>query len=215
MKNLSYHPFLQVSDHWRFDVSFYRKNLEYHGFPDGVDYLMFKNTTVNGVFYHHGAISTSDNYTIEVSTDGSCVVVSTTSLVQEETVVYSRNELGRGALSYIDGGTNTTAINPRRRGEPVVNYVHFPAGMCQTLHTHPSQRVGFVLKGNGVVELNNHKHYNVNEGEAFLMDRLELHNFITPDEDVVLLVWAPDSDAGATDSDNALLNRTYVGLKRD
>ena len=54
-----------------------------------------------------------------------------------------------GNLSYMDGGTNSTAIEPARLGLPVVNYVHFPEGMNQTLHTHPSQRIGLVLTGTG------------------------------------------------------------------
>ena len=118
-----------------------------------------------------------------------------------------------GNLSYIDGGTNTTAINPGRLGDPVVNYVHFPKNMYQTLHTHPSHRIGLVIKGNGKVELDNDV-YDVVEGETFLMRRNELHNFVTTDSEVILYVFAPDSGTGATDEINPLKIRTYIGQQR-
>lgn len=214
MMNLAFNPYHRVQDHWTFNCQFYRKNSSAHGhIIQGTHYLIFKDTVINNVHYKYGAMVTSKDYNLTVGPKGSCVSIEVGNLHHDETVIYSREELTKGALSYIDGGTNTTAIHPRRKGEPVINYAHFPPGMNQTLHTHPSQRIGFCLKGNGAVELGNGSSYNVKEGEAFLMSRLELHNFVTTDEDVVLLVWAPDSDAGATDTDNALLNRTYVGQR--
>jgi mannose-6-phosphate isomerase-like protein (cupin superfamily) len=123
---------------------------------------------------------------------------------------YVQNELDIGNLTYIDGGTNTTAIGPSRLGDPVVNYVHFPANMYQTLHTHPSHRIGLIIKGQGKVELDNEL-YDVVEGETFFMRRNELHNFVTTDGEVILYVFAPDSGTGPTDEINPLKIRTYIG----
>ena len=86
--------------------------------------------------------------------------------------------------------------------------------MYQTLHTHPSHRIGLILKGNGRIELNNNQYYEVREGEAFFMRRNELHNFISRKEDVILFVFAPDSGDGPTDEINPLKIRTYIGQKR-
>jgi quercetin dioxygenase-like cupin family protein len=120
-----------------------------------------------------------------------------------------------GNLSYIDGGTNTTAVNPGRLGDPVINYVHFPAGMKQTLHTHPSHRIGMVLKGRGGVQLDHAQLFGLKQGDVFFMQRNELHNFMCPfDEDVVLFVFAPDSGTGPTDEVNPLKIRTYIGQQR-
>lgn len=215
MMNLVKNPSVHLADHWSFEVTYYRPNLEPTINPtSGTNYVMVKNCVVNNELWHYGCFSSSDTtFEISVLPGGSCIHIHMGGLSHSETQIYKRKILNRGSLSYIDNGTNTTAINPRRRGEPVINYVHFPAGMTQTLHTHPSQRIGLVLKGNGRVELQDGNYYYVNEGEGFYMERLEVHNFITENEDVVLFVWAPDSDAGASDSDNALLNRTYVGQR--
>jgi mannose-6-phosphate isomerase-like protein (cupin superfamily) len=131
-----------------------------------------------------------------------------------ESRIFIQEEMDIGNLTYMDGGSNSTAINPGRLGDPVINYVHFPAGMYQTLHTHPSHRIGLILKGNGRVELDNEEMFPINEGEVFFMRRNELHNFITDDEDVLLFVFAPDSGTGPTDEVNPLKIRTYVGQQR-
>ena len=93
----------------------------------------------------HGAVATSGHFTIR-SGLGSAVVIEYLGLHLLESRYYIQEKLDQGNLSYIDGGTNTTAINPGRLGDPVINYVHFPAHMYQTLHTHPSHRVGLILK---------------------------------------------------------------------
>lgn len=161
----------------------------------------------------HGAVATSGHFTIR-SGLGSAVVIEYLGLHLLESRYYIQEKLDQGNLSYIDGGTNTTAINPGRLGDPVINYVHFPAHMYQTLHTHPSHRVGLILKGNGRVELDNHEYFSVPEGSAFFMRRNTLHNFICDDQDVILFVFAPDSGTGPTDEVNPLKIRTYIGQQR-
>jgi quercetin dioxygenase-like cupin family protein len=87
--------------------------------------------------------------------------------------------------------------------------------MYQTLHTHPSHRVGMVLKGRGSIELDEGKVFDLNQGDVFFMQRNALHNFMCPfNEDVVLFVFAPDSGTGPTDEVNPLKIRTYVGQQR-
>lgn len=215
MINLAKHPYVQIIDNWSFEIQYFRENMEstIKATP-GTNYIMVKNCVVDGMLQPYSCFSSSmESHDFSVMPGGACIAINIGGISHSETQMYRRKSLSRGALSYIDNGTNTTAIHPRRRGEPVINYVHFPANMTQTLHTHPSQRVGLVLKGKGKVELKDGSYYYINEGEGFYMERLEVHNFITEDEEVVLFVWAPDSDAGATDSDNALLNRTYVGQR--
>ena len=154
------------------------------------------------------------SFTIECEEDSSACIVDFPGLSLLETRIFIQECLDMGNLSYMDGGTNTTAINPGRLGDPVINYVHFPAHMYQTLHTHPSHRVGLVIRGNGKIELDNKEFYDINEGEIFFMRRNCLHNFICEDEDVVVFVWSPDSGTGPTDEVNPLKIRTYVGQQR-
>jgi len=161
----------------------------------------------------NAAFCVNNHFTIKCGL-GNAVVIEYKGLHLLESRYYVQEELGMGNLSYIDGGTNTTAVNPGRLGDPVINYVHFPAGMQQTLHTHPSHRVGLILKGSGLVELD-HEDFHLERGDVFFMQRNVLHNFTCPfNEDVVLFVFAPDSGTGPTDEINPLKVRTYVGQQR-
>ena len=169
------------------------------------DNIKFEN--VNAAFV------VNNHFTIKCGA-GSAVVIKYPGLHLLESRYYVQNTLSMGNLSYMDGGTNTTAVNPGRLGDPVINYVHFPAGMYQTLHTHPSHRVGIVLQGSGLIELDNGDHQ-LKQGDVFFMQRNVLHNFTCPyNEDVVLFVFAPDSGTGPTDEVNPLKIRTYVGQQR-
>ena len=181
-------------------------------------YVMMRNASFESkdisLSYKYGCVNTRDPFTIECEEDSSACIVDFPGLSLLETRIFIQECLDMGNLSYMDGGTNTTAINPGRLGDPVINYVHFPAHMYQTLHTHPSHRVGLVIRGNGKIELDNKEFYDINEGEIFFMRRNCLHNFICEDEDVVVFVWSPDSGTGPTDEINPLKVRTYVGQQR-
>lgn len=54
-----------------------------------------------------------------------------------------------GRLRYIDGCTDSLLIAPIKKGDPCLNLLHFPPGVVQTMHTHPSIRIGLVAKGEG------------------------------------------------------------------
>ncbi len=161
----------------------------------------------------NAALAVNNHFTVKCG-QGTAVVIEYLGVKLLESRYYVQDKLGMGNLSYMDGGTNTTAINPGRLGDPVINYVHFPAGMKQTLHTHPSHRVGMVLEGRGQVELDD-DNFELIPGDVFFMQRNVLHNFTCPyNEDVVLFVFAPDSGTGPTDEVNPLKIRTYVGQQR-
>ena len=183
----------------------------------GTWYIMLQNASYysdNIKFENvNAAFAVNNHFTIKTGT-GSAAVIKYPGLHLLESRYYVQNTLDMGNLSYIDGGTNTTAINPGRLGDPVINYVHFPAGMTQTLHTHPSHRVGMVLKGQGLVELDS-DNFELSQGDVFFLKRNIFHNFMCPyDQDVILLVFAPDSGTGPTDEVNPLKIRTYVGQQR-
>jgi len=203
---------IEVRDRWVFDLTPITNKLQKFE-PTGTDYVIMKDGSFkqnNIAFVNvNGAFCINSSYTVS----GEGVVISYPGLRLLESRYYVQNKLDIGNLTYIDGGTNTTAINPSRLGDPVVNYVHFPANMHQTLHTHPSHRIGVIIKGKGKVELDNEL-YEVLEGETFFMRRNELHNFITEDSEVILYVFAPDSGTGPTDEINPLKIRTYIGQQR-
>lgn len=183
----------------------------------GTYYIMLQNASyyADGVSFEkcNAAFTVNNHFTIKCG-QGTAVVIEYPGLHLLESRYYVQDQLGMGNLSYMDGGTNTTAVNPGRLGDPVINYVHFPAGMHQTLHTHPSHRIGIVLRGRGRIELDNGD-FDLSLGDVFFMQRNALHNFTCPyNEDVVLFVFAPDSGTGPTDEVNPLKIRTYVGQQR-
>ncbi len=184
---------------------------------DGTYYVLLQNASYyadNAKFESvNAAFAVNNHFTVKTGA-GSAAVIEYPGLHLLESRYYVQDHLDQGNLSYIDGGTNTTAVNPGRLGDPVVNYVHFPAGMSQTLHTHPSHRVGLVLKGRGFIELDK-GNFEVHQGTVFFMQRNVLHNFMCPyGQDVVLFVFAPDSGTGPTDEVNPLKIRTYIGQQR-
>src|SRR5262249_47328547 len=54
-----------------------------------------------------------------------------------------------GRLRYIDGCTDSLLIPPVLRGDPCLNLLHLPPSTRQTPHTHPSLRIGLVVRGTG------------------------------------------------------------------
>lgn len=161
----------------------------------------------------NAALAVNNHFTVKCGS-GTAIIIEYLGIRLLESRYFVQDKLGMGNLSYIDGGTNTTAVNPGRLGDPVINYVHFPDGMRQTLHTHPSHRVGIILQGCGTVELDD-SDFPLKQGDVFFMQRNVLHNFTCPhNQDVILFVFAPDSGTGPTDEVNPLKIRTYVGQQR-
>lgn len=117
-----------------------------------------------------------------------------------------------GALSYIDGCSNTNLISPIRNGDACLNYLYFPPGTVQSLHTHPSVRIGVVLSGEGVAVCPDDPQTEVPlvPGTVFLLDRHTLHAFNTGDSHMSLFAFHPDSEAGPTDEGNPMKVRTYL-----
>jgi quercetin dioxygenase-like cupin family protein len=207
-----------VNDRWPLNLIKLEANTARKFSPQGTDYVLLRNAGFVNPHVEYksvnGAICTASSYNVVCGENSSAVIIQYPGLKLLEDRFYVQRVLSQGNLSYMDGGTNTTAVNPGRLGDPVVNYVHFPAGMQQTLHTHPSHRIGLVLKGRGVVELDK-EDFALEEGDAFYLRRNTLHNFTCPyDQDVVLFVFAPDSGTGPTDEVNPLKIRTYIGQQR-
>lgn len=215
----------QVRDIWNYDIQVVKGvNTTYINNDEfiGTSYLMGKDCSVNlrsgwSVDNNDFVGQTGSEFTVETYDEKSTFAhIKFYGLsMNDERLFIPHDDNTKGNLSYMDGGTNTTAINPGRLGLPVINYVHFPAGMQQTLHTHPSQRIGLVLSGKGEIELDNNVMFPIKAGDCWVMERNVLHNFMcNQDEDVILFVFSPDSGTGPTDEVNPLKVRTYVGQQR-
>lgn len=116
---------------------------------------------------------------------------------------------GVGRLRYIDGCSDTLLIAPPLRGDPCFNLLHFPAGIDQTKHTHPTIRAGLIHDGRGWC----HTALGTEElspGRMFILFPDAVHAFATTDSDMTLTVFHPDTDFGPTHEDHPMLRRTIV-----
>lgn len=117
-----------------------------------------------------------------------------------------------GRLCYIDGARDTVLQAPWRLGEACLNALYVPAGVHQTMHTHPSTRIGIILDGMGRCETPERVH-DMTPGAVFYLPANGWHKFRTDSPDTPflnLVAYHPDSDMGPTDGEHPMLNRTMV-----
>ncbi|WP_316192606.1 MULTISPECIES: hypothetical protein [unclassified Bradyrhizobium] len=120
----------------------------------------------------------------------------------------------KGRLRYIDGCTDSLLVPPLLKGDPCLNLLHFPGGVDQTAHVHPSDRIGIIISGLGKCHYWNagtESVVNLEAGMIFCIHAQGLHKFSTPyGQDMRVLAYHPDSDFGPTHEDHPMLNRTLV-----
>jgi hypothetical protein len=114
-----------------------------------------------------------------------------------------------GRLRYIDGCTDSLLIPPIKLGDPCLNLLYFPPGIDQTMHSHPSERIGMILSGRGVC-ITPEGETPLEPGMLFCIHPNGLHKFRTDASDMRVLAYHPDSDFGPTDQDHPMINRTMV-----
>jgi mannose-6-phosphate isomerase-like protein (cupin superfamily) len=114
-----------------------------------------------------------------------------------------------GRFAYIDGGTSSLLIPPVSLGDPCLNALYFPPHCSQTLHTHPSYRIGLILEGAGACETPT-EITALQPGKIFLIPPEQPHKFCTATQSLTLVVFHPDSDTGFNHQNNPMLNRTFV-----
>lgn len=120
-----------------------------------------------------------------------------------------------GRLAYIDGCSDTILVAPARLGDPVLNFLHFPPGVEQSVHSHPSIRLGVVARGEGEAygpgPHGGPWSLPLAPGSVFLLSPHERHAFRTSGgrSAMDVIAYHPDSDWGPTDAAHPMLNRTY------
>lgn len=115
-----------------------------------------------------------------------------------------------GRLRYIDGCTDSLLVPPWRRGEPCLNHLHIPPGVEQTMHTHPSDRIGLVMSGRGQC-VSPDGTTDLHAGMIWRIPAGGLHRFRTDADAIQIIAFHPDSDFGPADEDHPMLNRSLVG----
>lgn len=129
-----------------------------------------------------------------------------------------------GRLQYIDGCTDTCLISPLRFGDPCLNYLHFPPGIRQSAHTHPSLRVGVVARGEGLC-VTPFGDDTLMPGDVFAIlpsngqDAVGLdgrdypvgtHCFFTTGSSMEIVAFHQNSDWGPTDESHPMLAQTHL-----
>ena len=124
-----------------------------------------------------------------------------------------------GRLKYIDGAYNSLLMSPPKKGEPCLNALYMTGKIDQTPHTHPSTRIGFILRGQVIVRIwdkegegaNVTHEWVLTQGDAWFMEQETIHSFHTTEtDDMCLFAFHPDSDFGPTDEEAPMINRTII-----
>lgn len=114
-----------------------------------------------------------------------------------------------GRLRYIDGCSDTLLVCPPVLGEPCLNHLHIPAHTRQSSHTHPSVRIGVILRGSGECHTPEQV-FSLQPGMAWLIPTGSLHAFHTAAQTLDVIAWHPDSDFGPTHENHPMINRTLL-----
>lgn len=114
-----------------------------------------------------------------------------------------------GRLRYIDGCSDTLLVCPPRLGGPCLNHLHLPPGTRQSAHTHPSERIGVIWRGQGECRTPDGI-FSLTPGLGWRIPAGCRHAFWTEDESLDVIAWHPDSDFGPTDDDHPMKNRTFL-----
>jgi len=115
----------------------------------------------------------------------------------------------KGRLRYIDGCSSTMLVSPFKDGDPSLHYLHFPKFTKQTLHTHPSIRIGTVYDGFGVCRTKQ-GNIELNPDSMFLIHANELHGFETHENEMKVVTFHPETTLGLTDETHPMLNKTVI-----
>jgi quercetin dioxygenase-like cupin family protein len=115
----------------------------------------------------------------------------------------------KGRLRYIDGCSDTLLISPPLMGDPCFNLLHFPDGITQTKHTHPTVRCGLIHGGAGKC-ITEDSTEDLLPGRVFILAPDAIHAFLTNGSSMDLTVFHPDTDYGPTHENHPMLNRTIV-----
>lgn len=119
-----------------------------------------------------------------------------------------------GAYQYIDGCTDSLLVPPIFKGDDCLNALYFPPNTHQTLHTHPSLRLGYILEGSGVCQWEDEEEEVrmevLSPGDYFWLNAETKHCFETSKDKLTVIAYHPDSDVGMTNENHPMLNRTII-----
>lgn len=114
-----------------------------------------------------------------------------------------------GRLRYIDNCHNTVLLPPPVKGEPCLNFLDLCPGVTQTPHTHPTIRIGIILRGSGACGTATGT-LPLKTGTMFVIPPETLHSFQSKEEQMKIVIYHPDSVDGPTHTSNTMMNNTFI-----
>ncbi|MGZ6480570.1 MAG: cupin domain-containing protein [Bdellovibrionales bacterium] len=115
-----------------------------------------------------------------------------------------------GRLCYIDNCSVSQLVPPARLGDPTLQQLVFPPNVDQTMHLHPTLRMGFVHLGSGFCKLPDGSKLALEPGTVFYLPERQVHGFQSNKESMVIIAYHPETDVGPTDQSHPMLSRTYL-----
>ena len=114
-----------------------------------------------------------------------------------------------GRLCYIDNCSVSQLVPPARRGDPTFQQLVFPPNVDQSMHLHPTIRMGYVHSGSGICKMSDGSKHPLEVGQVFYLHERQVHGFQSLEQKLVVIAFHPDSDVGPTDQCHPMLSRTY------
>lgn len=188
--------------------------LESSLFRNPEEHTVYLFTMGKGVIYYKGTGYPVIPQTFAVVPGASIIDIEGTSVVIVRKNYMGLFQIGQGLepsgrLKYIDGCSDTLLCAPPKMGDPCLNHLHFPPGIVQTMHTHPTARIGMVVAGSGeCVTPTGRKE--LKPGLCWYLEAGDEHCFYTHDSRLEIVAFHPDSTTGPTDDNHPMLNRTMV-----
>ena len=117
----------------------------------------------------------------------------------------------KGRNQYINDCSASLLVLPPKKGNPCINHLHLIPDVVQDEHTHPSDRIGLVVRGKVKVVCETWPMGEmVAEGDAWYLPAGEKHHFETGDEVCDIMVYHPDSEWGPTNESHQMLDATIL-----
>jgi len=161
----------------------------------------------NKIMKEHEFFSFNFMYASKIKVNGTAVVITRYGFNGQN--VFGGPVEKQGRLCYINNCSDSLLVYPPRMGDPSMSLLHFPPGIVQDFHTHPSFRLGIIFRGKGYAESKENR-YDLTPGCVFCMEEQEVHRFVTEGNQLSVISFHPDGDWGPTDQNHTLLNRTYL-----
>lgn len=113
-----------------------------------------------------------------------------------------------GRFDYMPGIKTSILAHPPLDGYPALNYMNMEMQRLQEEHSHPSLRIGYILKGRCLCLTETCEHV-LHEGNVFIIEPHERHAFQTLLSSVEIVTWHPSAQ-GPNASSNLLTTGTLL-----